>query len=66
MSQRVYDFPQTDVGANPLRDEIRRALDQGVDGFFNDMVAHEGGTTSFWDLRPFLAAFSSASALTAA
>lgn len=56
MSQRVYDFPQTDVGANPLRDEIRRALDQGVDGFFNDMVAHEGGTTSFWDLRPFLAA----------
>ena len=56
MPQRVYDFPQTDVGANPLRDEIRRALDQGVDGFFNDMVAHEGGTTSFWNLRPFLAA----------
>lgn len=56
MSQRVYDFPQTDVGTNPLRDEIRRALDQGVDGFFNDMVAHEGGRTSFWDLRPYLAA----------
>lgn len=56
MSQRVYDFPQTDVGAHPLRDEIRRALDQGVDGFFNDMVAHEGGRTSFWDLRPYLAA----------
>ncbi len=56
MAQRVYDFPQTDVGENPLRDEIRRALDQGVDGFFNDMVAHEGGQTSFWDLRPYLAA----------
>lgn len=53
---RVYDFPQTDVGANPLRDEIERALAQGVDGFFNDMVAHEGGSTSFWDLRPFLSA----------
>lgn len=53
---RFYGFPQCDVGADPFRAEVRRALDQGIDGFFNDMVAHAGGATSFWDLRPFLRA----------
>lgn len=56
MVERFYDFPQCEVGKDPFRAEILRALDQGIDGFFNDMVAHKGGATSFWDLRPFLKA----------
>ena len=56
MVERFYDFPQCEVGSDPFRAEVLRALDQGIDGFFNDMVAHEGGATSFWDLRPFLKA----------
>ena len=56
MVERFYDFPQCEVGSDPFRAEVLRALDQGIDGFFNDMVAHEGGDTSFWDLRPFLKA----------
>ena len=56
MPDRYYDFPQHDAGADPFREEVRRAIALGVDGFFNDMVAHAGGTTAFWDLRPFLKA----------
>ena len=56
MPDRYYDFPQHDAGADPLREEVRRAIALGVDGFFNDMVAHAGSTTAFWDLRPFLKA----------
>ena len=56
MSDRFYDFPQFDVGDDPFRAEIERAMSEGIDGFFNDMVAHPGGSTSFWDLRPFLKA----------
>lgn len=56
MSGRFYDFPQCEVGEDPYRAEVLRALDQGIDGFFNDMVAHAGGETSFWDLRPYLKA----------
>ena len=56
MGGRFYDFPQCEVGKDPFRAEVLRALDQGIDGFFNDMVAHKGGATSFWDLRPFLKA----------
>ncbi|MBQ0032029.1 MAG: laminin G, partial [bacterium] len=56
MSERFYDFPQFEVGTDPFRAEIERAMAEGIDGFFNDMVAHKGGVTSFWDLRPFLKA----------
>ena len=56
MSDRFYDFPQFEVGTDPFRAEIERAMAEGIDGFFNDMVAHKGGMTSFWDLRPFLKA----------
>lgn len=56
MPGRFYNFPQAEVGADPFRAEIERALAQGIDGFFNDMVAHKGGTTSYWDLRPQLKA----------
>lgn len=56
MSHRFHSYPQEGVGANPFREEIDRALAQGIDGFFHDMVAHPDGVTSFWDLRPFLRA----------
>ena len=56
MSHRFHSYPQEDVGANPFREEIDRALAQGIDGFFHDMVAHKGGMTSYWNLRPFLRA----------
>ena len=56
MCLRYYDFPQFEVGENPFRDEIERALAQGIDGFFNDAIIHKSGGTSFWDLRPFLKA----------
>ena len=54
--QMYHSYPQCAVGENPYRDEIKRALDQGIDGFFNDMVAHKGGETAYWDLRPYLKA----------
>ena len=45
----------SDVGANPCRDEIRRAIAQGVDGFFMDVCVRRGHST-FSDIRPFLKA----------
>ena len=56
MAGRFYAFPQCEVGTDPFRAEILRALDGGIDGFFNDMVAHTNGATAFWDLRRFLRA----------
>ncbi len=56
MPHRFHSYPQEGIGANPFREEIERAMAQGIDGFFHDMVAHRGGDTSFWDLRPFLRA----------
>ena len=56
LSYWFHSFPQDQVGDNPLREEIGRAMAMGIDGFFNDMVVHEGGTTAYWDLRPFLKA----------
>ena len=56
IAYRFHSYPQESVGADPFRAEIERALAQGIDGFFNDMVAHKGGSTSYWDLRPFLQA----------
>ena len=56
MPHRFHSYPQEGVGANPFREEIDRALAQGIDGFFHDMVAHKGGMTSYWNLRPFLRA----------
>lgn len=54
--QLFHSYPQCAVGANPYRAEVERALAQGIDGFFNDMIAHKGAGTSYWDLRPFLKA----------
>lgn len=56
ISYRFHSYPQCAVGENPFRDEVLRALEQGIDGFFNDVIAHRGGETSYWDLRPFLKA----------
>lgn len=56
IAHRFHSHPQTEVGANPFRAEIERAMAQGIDGFFNDVIAHKGGETSYWDLRPFLKA----------
>ena len=56
MPHRFHSYPQEGVGGNPFREEIDRALAQGIDGFFHDMVAHKGGMTSYWNLRPFLRA----------
>lgn len=53
---RHYDAPQHDRGADPLRDEVLRALDMGIDGFFNDVCVVKSGPSAFWDLRPFLKA----------
>ena len=56
LPHRFRSFPLDSVGADPIREEIGRAMAMGINGFFNDMVAHEGGETSYWDLRPFLKA----------
>ena len=57
LAHTFHSFPQDQVGDDPLREEIGRAMALGIDGFFNDMVAsREGGETSYWDLRPFLKA----------
>jgi len=56
LSYWFHSFPQDQVGDNPLREEIGRAMAMGIDGFFNDVFIHENGGTSYWDLRPFLKA----------
>jgi hypothetical protein len=56
LSDRYYCFPQFEPGSDPFRAEVLRALDMGIDGFFNDMVAQTGGAPVFWDLRPYLKA----------
>lgn len=56
LPDRFYNCPEGSVGATPYRDEVKRALSMGIDGFFADMVAHANGDTAFWDLRPFLRA----------
>ena len=43
MGGRFYDFPQCEVGKDPFRAEVLRALDQGIDGFFNDMAPPRSG-----------------------
>ena len=56
LSHWFHSFPQDQVGDNPLREEIGRAMAMGIDGFFNDVIIHGNGGTSYWDLRPFLKA----------
>ena len=56
LSNWFHSFPQDQVGDNPLREEIERAMAMGIDGFFNDVIIHGNGGTSYWDLRPFLKA----------
>ena len=56
LSHSFHSFPQDHVGKDPLREEINRAMAMGIDGFFNDVIIHGNGGTSFWDLRPFLKA----------
>ena len=53
---RHYDAPQHDRGVNPFREEILRAMDMGLDGFFVDVCVVKSGPSAFWDLRPFLKA----------
>lgn len=52
---KYYNYPCYDRTAEPRRDEVRRALALGVDGFFMDVVVAKGHT-AFFDLRPFLLA----------
>lgn len=56
LSHSFHSFPQDQIGDNPLRKEIERAMAMGIDGFFNDVIIHGSGETSYWDLRPFLKA----------
>lgn len=47
-----YDAPVHDAGAGPLKDEVARALEMGIDGFLIDVcVVGEKGDSAFWDLR---------------
>ena len=52
---KYYNYPCYDRVAEPRRDEVRRALALGVDGFFMDVVVAKDHT-AFHDLRPFLRA----------
>lgn len=49
------NHPATDITDDPLRDEIRRAKAQGIDGFLMDVCLRPGATT-FADIRKFLRA----------
>ena len=52
---KFYGYPQYERGSDPYGDEIRRAINCGVQGFFCDIVGHrDGSESSYWDLRPFL------------
>ncbi len=52
-----YDTPVHDAGADPLKAEVSRALEMGIDGFLVDVcVVGEKGDSAFWDLRPHLKA----------
>ena len=53
---RHYDAPRHDRGADPFRDEIARAREMGIDGFFIDVCVVKSGPSAFWDMRPFLRA----------
>ena len=56
LSHSFHSFPQDQVGDDPLREEVGRAMAMGIDGFFNDVIIHGNGGTAYWDLRPFLKA----------
>ena len=54
--ERFYNEPLHDRGEDSLRDEVRRALATGIDGFFVDVIALPEGESIYGDLRPFLKA----------
>ncbi len=54
--ERFYDEPLYDRGTDPLRDEVHRALDMGIDGFFVDVCVQKSGPSAFWNLCPHLKA----------
>lgn len=52
---RYVNHTTFDIGADPFKDEIRRAMAQGIDGFFFD-VCFKRGAATFSDLRDYLSA----------
>lgn len=55
MPRKFFNFPVDEAAPDPFRNEIRRALDIGIDGFFADVFVH-GDSTAYGDLRPYLRA----------
>ena len=43
---RHYDAPRHDRGTDPFRDEIRRAREMGIDGFFIDVCVVKSGPSA--------------------
>ena len=43
LSHSFHSFPQDQVGDDPLREEVGRAMAMGIDGFFNDVIIHGNG-----------------------
>ena len=53
--KKHYNFPVFSSPTScPYRQEFEKAMEQGVEGFFVDVVVHPNGTVSYWDLREML------------